>query len=99
MTIASEEPRIPETMKAAVIDRFGKPQEVIHTAAIPVPKIDSNDVLIRVATAGVGVWEPELCEGALGDPPGGFPFVLGSDGAGTVAAAGPDVRRYQRGDR
>ena len=40
-------PAIPETMKAAAIDRFGGP-EVIHTRSLPVPKPDAYEVLIRL---------------------------------------------------
>ena len=49
-------PSIPNNMKAAVIDRFGGP-EVLHVATIPVPELSEHEVLIRVNTAGVGVWD------------------------------------------
>jgi NADPH:quinone reductase-like Zn-dependent oxidoreductase len=87
---------IPKNMKAEVIDHFGPP-DVMHAAVIPVPNLDANDVLIRVATAGVGIWDPYLCEGVL-DTGAGFPRVFGSDGAGTVAAVGSAVRRFHAGD-
>jgi NADPH:quinone reductase-like Zn-dependent oxidoreductase len=50
-----------------------------------------------VASAGVGAWDPALCAGEFGDG-GGFPRVLGSDGAGFVAAVGPAVNRIHVGD-
>jgi NADPH:quinone reductase-like Zn-dependent oxidoreductase len=83
-------------MRAEVIDHFGPP-DVMHAAVIPVPTLDENEVLIRVETAGVGVWDPELCAGEF-DTGGGFPRVLGSDGAGTVAAVGSRVLRFRIGD-
>ena len=89
---------IPKTMKAEVIDRFGPPEEVMHTARIPVPEVGKHDVLIDVRTAGVGVWDPDLCNGEL-DGGQKFPRVLGEDGSGTVVAAGSGVRRFAIGDR
>ena len=76
---------LPKTMKAAVIDKFGGPQ-VLHVASIPVPEPDENEILLRVHAAGIGSWDPWLREG--GASAGRFPLVLGSDGAGTVAARG-----------
>ncbi|MGA7121467.1 MAG: alcohol dehydrogenase catalytic domain-containing protein, partial [Polyangiaceae bacterium] len=79
----------PTRMTAEVIDHFGPP-DVMHPAVVPVPNLDENEVLIRVGTAGVGAWDPELCSGEF-DTGGGFPRVLGSDGAGTVASVGSRV--------
>src|SRR5262245_60496856 len=98
MSSASPRVSIPKTMKAEGIDRFGEPEQVMHPATVPVPKLDDRDVLIDVRTAGVGVWDPELCKGEFGAE-GGFPKILGSDGAGTVVAAGSKVRRFHVGDR
>lgn len=86
----------PKTMKAAVIDKFGGPQ-VLHVASIPVPDLDDNEILIRVRSAGIGVWDPWLRQG--GASGGQFPLVLGSDGAGTVVGRGSKVRRFKAGDR
>jgi NADPH2:quinone reductase len=89
-------PSIPKTMKAAVIDKFGGP-EVLHLASIPVPGLADHEVLVRVQTAGIGVWDPWLRGG--GSSLRRFPMVLGSDGAGTVAACGSKVRRLKTGER
>src|SRR6476646_2309249 len=52
-------------------------------------------------SAGVGVWDPYEREGEFakmfGTKPS-FPYVLGSDGAGTVAAVGDQVHRFKEGD-
>jgi NADPH:quinone reductase-like Zn-dependent oxidoreductase len=91
-------PAIPDTMKAAAIDRFGGP-EVIHTRSLPVPKPGTYEVLIQLDTAGIGVWDPFAREGEI--PMGGrhFPRVIGNDGAGTVVAVGDRVTRFRVGER
>jgi NADPH2:quinone reductase len=90
-------PSIPETMKAAAIDRFGGP-EVIQTRSLPVPKPGANEVLIRLDTAGIGVWDPYVREGEIPTAEPRFPRVIGNDGAGTVVAVGELVTRYRLGE-
>jgi NADPH:quinone reductase len=91
------EAEIPETMRAAAIDRFGGP-ELLTLHSLPVPPLEKGEVLIEVDTAGVGIWDAEMRAGwwPAGRPT--FPLVLGSDGAGRVAAVGSDVRRFKVGD-
>lgn len=91
----------PKTMQAAAIDRFGG-IETMTPQTLPVPEVGPDEVLIRVESAGVGVWDPFEREGGfaamLGIEPK-FPYVLGTDGAGTVAAVGEQVSRFKEGDR
>ncbi len=89
-------PSIPKSMKAVVIDKFGGPQ-VLRLASVPVPELGQHEILIRVRLAGVGVWDPWLREG--GSSARRFPVILGTEGAGTVAARGSKVRRFKVGDR
>ena len=89
------------TMRAAAIDRFGG-IETIKLQTLPIPDVEPDEILIRVAAAGVGVWDPFEREGGFAklfniEPK--FPYVLGSDGAGTVAAVGEQVSRFKEGDR
>ena len=87
------------TMKAAAIDRFGPPK-VLTLHNLPVPNPGPHDLLIAVHAAAVGVWDAEVRNGTWW--PGGrrkFPLVLGTDGAGIVAAKGARVRRFRIGDR
>jgi NADPH:quinone reductase len=86
---------LPETMLAAAIDHGGGP-EVLTLHHLPVPALRAGEVLVAVHAAGVGAWEAESRK-----DPGStakFPLVLGGDGAGTVAAVGPDVRGFRVGD-
>lgn len=92
---------IPTTMKAAAINRFGGPEQ-INLQELPVPKIDADEILIRVTSAGVGVWdrmerEGEFVEMMKMQPR--FPYVLGSDGAGTVVAVGAKVGVFKTNSR
>lgn len=91
----------PTTMKAVVLDRFGGIEELVPRE-IAVPELAAGDVLIKVEYAGAGSWDAEEREGdydgAFGVP-STFPYVLGWDGAGTVAATGRDVTRFVVGDR
>jgi NADPH:quinone reductase-like Zn-dependent oxidoreductase len=48
--------KIPPTMLAAAIDRFGKAKE-LKTRDLPVPEVGPGEVLIAVHTAGVGWWD------------------------------------------
>jgi NADPH:quinone reductase-like Zn-dependent oxidoreductase len=89
---------IPKMMKAEIIERFGPPDEVMHTAAVPVPEVGDDEVLIDVRSAGIGVWDPMLSKGQFGAE-AGLPRVLGSDGSGTIVAKGSKVTRFELGDR
>ena len=89
---------IPQQMKAAVIDRYGGP-EVLHVATVPVPEPKADEVLIRLAAAGVGVWDPEVRAGEFEIGERRFPKIIGNDGAGEVVAVGSRVKRVRAGDR
>jgi NADPH:quinone reductase len=52
-----------------------------------------------VDTAGVGAWDADMREGWSPTGHARFPLVLGTDGSGTVAAAGSRIRRLKVGDR
>ena len=87
-------------MRAVAIDHFGGPEALsVHT--LPVPEVGPGEVLVRVATAGVGEWDPFEREGGYAEMLGitpTFPYVLGSEGSGTVVAVGDGVDRFAVGD-
>ena len=90
-------------MQAAVHDRYGDP-DVIHVDRRPVPVIADDEVLVRVAAAGLdrGTWHlltgrPYLARLAIGLRRPRV-AVLGRDVAGTVVATGSEVHRLSVGD-
>jgi NADPH:quinone reductase-like Zn-dependent oxidoreductase len=90
-----------QTMRAVALDKFGG-LEALKIQNLPIPQIESHEVLIRVEAAGVGAWDPFEREGGFVEITGNkptFPYVLGTDGAGTVAAVGKDVNRFKEDDR
>jgi NADPH:quinone reductase-like Zn-dependent oxidoreductase len=90
--------QIPNEMRAAAFEHFGRP-DVVHTENVPVPRLGKTEVLVRVAVAGVGTWDPDLVAGTFQDARVRFPRVVGSDGAGTVVAVGAGVEKFAIGDR
>jgi len=90
---------IPASMKAAAIDRFGPPS-MLTLHDVPVPTPGPHEVLIALASAGVGSWDAAIRDGSLRQPGRPrFPLVPGLDGAGVVVAKGARVRRFRLGDR
>lgn len=90
-----------QTMRAIALDRFGGP-ETLKVQTVPIPEVGSDEILIHVESAGVGAWDPFERQGGFVDVLGltpKFPYVLGTDGAGTVAAVGEKVTELKEGDR
>jgi NADPH:quinone reductase len=85
-------------MHAAAIDAFGGP---ITPHLLPIPTPGPTEILIQVESAGVGVWDPFEREGGFAKMMGTqtrFPYVLGSEGAGTVVQVGSKVNSFKNGD-
>jgi len=90
-----------KTMRAVALDKFGGP-ETLQIQSVPIPDIGPKDVLIRTEAAGVGAWDPFEREGRFVEMMGRkpkFPYVLGTDGAGTIAEVGKEVSGFKTGDR
>ena len=82
-------------MRAAGITALGEPVEIFEVDE-PAPPA-ANEVLIDVAAAGIGNWDELVRIGSwrIGGP---APMALGTQAAGTVAAAGPGVTEVREGD-
>ena len=88
---------LPKSMRAAAIDHPGGP-EVLTIHTLPLPQIGAKDVLIAVRTAGVSVWDADVRQRLLYVSKPNFPLVMGTDGAGLVAAVGSTVATFKVGD-
>lgn len=87
---------IPETMAAIEIESPGGP-EVLKPATRPTPTPGPNDVLIRVAAAGVN--RPDVLQRkGLYPPPPGASDLPGLEVAGEIAALGAEVADWTIGD-
>ena len=98
--LAAEAPanNVATTMQATAIDRAGD-SSVLTAHTLPVPKPDANEVLIALQTAGVAIWDVSIRQHPTGIEHSSFPLVLGTDGAGTIAAVGSNVHGFKVGDR
>ena len=82
-------------MKAIRIHTFGEP-EVMQLEEVPDPQPGPGQVVVRVH-AGVNPVETYIRSGIYPKPP--TPYTPGNDGAGVIAAIGPDVKSVAVGDR
>jgi len=90
-------------MRAAVIDRFGGPEEFRIVDDFPTPIAGDGDVVVRVHAAGVNPLDYKIRDGSSGKAAHlkdeDFPFVLGRECAGVVAEVGAGVDALRPGDR
>lgn len=84
-------------MKAAFIRQTGDPT-VIEYGEIPEPAVGNTEVLINVGAVSVNPIDTYIRAGAVAMA-AQFPYILGCDVAGTIAAVGPGVKRFRVGDR
>src|SRR5579883_3507646 len=89
------------TTKAIAIEQFGG-IEKMKLQSVSIPDVLPDEILVRVESAGVGVWDPLEREGFFAEitkQTPSFPYILGSDGAGIVVAVGKEVSKFKEGDR
>ncbi len=84
-------------MKAAYITETGAPG-VIQYGDLPIPEPKAGEVLVKVGATAVNPIDTYIRGGMIAMPLS-YPYVIGCDLAGTVAAVGPDVKRFKQGDR
>ncbi len=82
-------------MRAVVAERHGGP-EVLSVLGRPDPAVGPDQLLVRLAVAGVNFKDVNEREGRTALRP---PLIPGSEGAGTVVAVGGQVTRFAPGDR
>lgn len=84
-------------MRAAYIRETGLPT-VIQVGELPTPTPGPGQLLVRVRAVAVNPIDTYLRAGAVAMPLS-FPYVIGADFAGEVAAVGPGTTQFKVGDR
>ena len=88
---------LPTRMTAIGIKSPGGP-EMLVSEERAVPPAGTGEILIKVAAAGVN--RPDVMQRkGLYPPPPGAPDIPGLEVAGEIVALGPDVKRWNVGDR
>jgi NADPH2:quinone reductase len=82
-------------MKAVYVEKIGGPENLIY-GDLPKPETSPGQALVKIAATGVNFIDVYF---RIGLYPATPPVVLGSEGAGTVEAVGPDVTNLRVGDR
>ncbi|MCF6406353.1 NADP-dependent oxidoreductase [Chitinophaga filiformis] len=81
-------------MKAIEIHSYGGP-EVLQMEEVPVPRINADEVLVRVYASGVNPVDWKIREGKAEHP---LPFIPGWDLSGVIEETGANVRNFTKGD-
>jgi NADPH2:quinone reductase len=85
-------------MKAIVITQPGAP-EVLQPEERPIPAYSANEVLVKIAAAGVNRPDVAQRKGHYPPPPGASPDIPGLEIAGTIVETGAGVTRWKVGDK
>lgn len=88
---------VPPTMTHITMTGPGAPQ-VMGLGVGPTPAVKPDELLIRVAAAGVNRPDVAQRQGSYPPPPGASP-ILGLEVAGEVVAVGAEARGFSLGDR
>jgi NADPH2:quinone reductase len=88
-------------MRAVPIEQYGGP-EVLVAKDVDLPKAKADEVVVRVAYAGINFLDTQMRDGSYQTSQTyetTLPMILGQEGAGTVAEVGAAVKNFQPGDR
>ena len=83
-------------MQLWTMDAVGRNGLRQNTAPVPIPA--RGEILVKVAAVSLNYRDKLVIDTGMGLPLK-FPFVPGSDMAGTVVEVGEDARRFKTGDR
>lgn len=83
-------------MRAAYVTELGPPEN-IQLGELPEPKLGALDVLVRTQALAVNFVDTLIRSGRYPTPKT-FPFVIGRDLVGVVAATGEAVQGFRAGD-
>jgi NADPH2:quinone reductase len=81
-------------MKAIQVPKVGG-VEVLTLVDIPTPKPKPNEVIVKIAAAGVNYIDVYFREGRY---PITAPFIIGQEASGQVSEVGTDVKDFKAGD-
>lgn len=91
-------PILPETHKAIFLTGVSQNFDAIKYGDFATPQITTpNDVIIKNVYSGVNLVEAYFRKGA--SPVASFPYPLGREALGVVAAIGTDVKNFKIGDK
>ncbi len=88
---------LPVFMRQIALASPGAP-DVMHVVTSPLPTYNENDILIRVAYAGVNRPDVAQRQGNYAPPPGASP-IMGLEVSGEVVGVGANVSRWKIGDQ
>jgi NADPH:quinone reductase-like Zn-dependent oxidoreductase len=81
-------------MRAILVEQFGGP-DVLRVREVPLPQPKSDEVLVRVNSAGVGPWDVAQRQGRFGAE---LPYIPGFECAGTVVGTTGDAAGFHDGE-
>jgi len=89
---------VPKLMRAAAIDHAGD-ASALTLRTLPVPTPAPDEVLIALTAAGVASWDVSVRRHPEEIKNNKMPLVLGTDGAGVIAALGANVHNFKIGEK